>query len=162
KIGDDAGEGERRAGRGQDVDFARQPPIRTFRGKAHVHQRSRLYVLEGRRSLAAADARVLIHGKSHRHRIDGIAQGELVVFGVNFHDLAGGVSGWRGHAYADVAGKDVMPVVVELGVNINALAFFERQLRGFSAVVEDVRALVEIDVPVPASEDLDGHAVAHA
>ena len=156
-----AGEGKSRSGYGNDADFARQAAVGAGSGKAHVYERSGLYVLEGRRSLAVADAGFRIDGEAHRHGIERVTQGKFIVLGVNGDDLAIGVRGQLSHANAYVAGKNIVAVVVKLGVNINALAFFERQLRGFRAVMKDVRALVKVDGPVVAAKNMQREAVAH-
>src|SRR5438270_7707709 len=162
EIGDLDGKGEGRARSGKDIDFARQAAVGALSGEANVHQRAGFYVLEDGRGLAIADARVLIDGKAHGHGIDGVTQGKLAVLGVNFDDLAIGISRKLGHADADIAGKNIMPIIVKLGIDIDALAFFECELSGFSAVAKDVSTLVKIDGPVAAAEDVDVHFVAHA
>ena len=122
---------KRRTGHGDDADFTRQAAVGAGSGKAHVDQRSRLYVLKGRGGLAVADAGFRIDGEAHRHGIERVTQREFVVLGVNGDDLAVGVGGQLSHANAYVAGKNIVLVVVELGININALAFFEGKLGGF-------------------------------
>ena len=159
KEGDFAGKGESRSGHGDDADFARQAAIGAGCGKAHMDERSRLYVLKGRGGLAVADAGFRINGEAHRHGIERVPQREFVVLGVNGDDLAVGVCGQLSHANAYVAGKNIVLVVVKLGVNVNALAFFERQLRGFRAVMEDVRALVKVDGPAVAAKNMQREPV---
>ena len=162
KKRDFAGKSKRRSGHGNDADFARQAAVRAGRGKAHVHQRSRLHVLKGRGGLAVADAGFRIDGEAHRHGIERVTQGKFVVPGVNGDDLAVGVRGQLSHANAYVAGKNIVLVVVKLRVNVNALALFNGQLRGFPAVMEDVRALVKINGPVAAAKNMHRHLVAQA
>ncbi len=162
EISDLAGKGEVGAGRGDNADLAREAAIGPLSGKAHVHQRSRSDVFEDGGGLAVADTGVLVYGKVHRNGVDGVTQREFAVLGIDRDDLAVGVGGRRGHAYADVARKNIVPVVVELGIHVNALALFERKLGGLRAVVEDVGALVKIDGPMPAAENVHRHAVAHA
>ncbi len=162
KERDFAGKGKGRSGHGDDADFTRQAAVRAGSGKAHVDERSRLYVLKGRWGLAVADAGFLIDGEAHRHGIERVPQGKFVVLGVNGDDLAVGVRGQLSHANAYVAGKNIVLVVVELGVNVNALALFERQLRGFRAVMKDMRTLVKIDGPVATAKNVHRHFVAHA
>ena len=112
--------------------------------------------------MSGADAGFLVHGKAHRDGVDGVAHGQLVVLKIHVDDLAIGVGGRRGHAYANVAGENVVLVVVKLGIHVNALAFLERKLRGLRAIVEDVRALVKVHAPVAAAKNMHGHAVAQA
>jgi hypothetical protein len=125
-----------------------------------MHQRSRLYVLKGRGGLAVADAGFRIDGEAHRHGIERVPQREFVVLGINGDDLAVGVRGQLSHANAYVAGKNIVAVVVELRVNVNALALFKRKLGGFRAVVEDVRALVKANGPAVAAKNMQREAVA--
>src|ERR1700681_171139 len=153
---DPAGKGEGGTGRGDNVDLARQPAVGARSGKAHVHQRSGPDIFKGRGSLSVADARFRVNGKAHGNGVDGVTQGELVVLEVDGDNLAVGVCRGRGHANADVAGKNIVPIVIQLGVNVNALAFFQRQLRGFRAVMEDMRALIKVDAPAAAAEDVHG------
>jgi hypothetical protein len=80
---------------------------------------------------------------------------------VNVDNLAIGVSRRRGHANADVTGKNIMLVIVELGINVDALTLFKRKLRGLRAVMENVGALIKVNRPMPAAIDLHSQAVAH-
>ena len=131
KERDFAGKGKSRSGHGDDADFTRQAAVRAGSGKAHVDERSWLYVLKGGWGLAVADAGFLIDGEAHRHGIERVTQGKFVVLGVNGDDLAVGVRGQLSHANADVAGKNIVLVVVKLGINVNALALFDGKLGGF-------------------------------
>src|ERR1044071_472527 len=162
KEGNLAGKGKYRTGSSDDADLARQTAVGAGSGKAYVHQSPRLHVFEGSGRLAVVDTRFRIDGKTHGNGIERVTQRELVVLGIHGNDLAVGIGGGRRHADAYVAGKDIVFVVVELSVNVNALAFFERKLRGLRAVVEDVGALVKINAPVAAAENVHGHAVAQA
>src|SRR5579864_4270912 len=117
KERDFAGKGEGRSGHGDDADFTRQASVGAGSGKAHVDERSGLYVLECRGSLAVADAGFRIDGEAHRHGIERVSQSKFVVLGVNGDNLAVGVSGQLSHANAYVAGKNIVLVVIKLGVN---------------------------------------------
>jgi len=162
KERDLAGKSKRGAGRGDDADLARQAAVGTGSGKAHMHQSPRLYVFERCGCLAVADARFRIDGETYRDGIERVAQRELVVLGIHGDDLAVGIGREGRQADAYVAGKNIVLVIVELSVNVNALAFLERQLRGLRAIVEDVSALVKIDAPAAAAKNVYGHTVAQA
>src|SRR5262249_18422548 len=113
-------------------------------------------------SLAVGDARVLINAKMDRFGINGIAQRQLTMLGVNIHDLAIGIRRRHGYTDADVASKNIVLVIIQLGINVNPLTFLESKLRYLCAVMEDMGALVEIDSPLSSTINLHREAVAHA
>jgi len=109
------------ARRGRDDDFAGYAAVSAFWSKLDVYQRAGLDLLERRGSCSAADACFLVDTEVDRYGVDAVTQREFAVRCIDGHDLTIGVSRWRIDPYADIACKNVMPRVVQHGVNVNAL-----------------------------------------
>lgn len=162
KKRDPAGKGEIGSGTGKNIDLAGQAAVGIFRGKAHMDQRSGQDLVQGYGILSIADAGFIVDAEAHRNGVDHVAKHHFAMAEINVNDLPVGIGWKRDHANADIAGKNIVLVVVELGIHVNALAFFERKLRGFSAVMEDMRAFVKVYGPRVAAKDFDGKLIAHA
>src|ERR1041385_6589200 len=61
-----------------------------------------------------------------------------------------------------ISGKNVVLVIIELRIDIDALALLKGELCSLSSVAEDVCTFVKIDGPGAAAENVDLHLIAHA
>src|SRR5437899_8813237 len=81
---------------------------------------------------------------------------------VDENDLAFRIGCARCHSHSNIAGENIALVVIEHGVNVDAITLLESQLGDFCSVLEDVRPLVKQDRPLPAAKDIQSDAVANA
>src|SRR5262249_39324994 len=149
-----------RAGSSENMNLAGQAAVGTLGSKTNVHQGAGLDIFKRCRGLAVTDACVLINTEAYRNGVDGVAQRQLVMGGVDGGNLAVSIRGQWSHAHTDVAGKNIVPVIVQLRVDVHAFAFLKRELGSFRSVVEDVRTFVKIYGPLAAAKNTDRHAVA--
>src|SRR5262249_40689141 len=134
---------ERGARPGHNDDLPRLTAVGPFRGKLDANQRSRPNIGQRNPRGTLADLGILRHTETHRDRVDAVAQGQLVVRGVHLDDLALSIRGRSGNANPDVARKHIALVVIQHGVNVNAVTGLQRQLRNLGSAAEYMRTFVK-------------------
>src|SRR5262252_6770772 len=81
---------------------------------------------------------------------------------IDFNDLAFGIGRTCRQADADVAGKNVPPVVVQHRIHVDSFALLQGKLRDLSAVAEDVRPFIKENRPAASPKDSDNEVIANA
>src|SRR5436309_9414501 len=155
-----ADKSEGRAGSSNDSDFPCQPSIGPVGRELHMNQRSWPEVAQGGRPGSVNDPGVVAHAEVNGRRIDLVAKNKCLAFGIDVDDLSIGICGRGRNTQPYVARKHFMMRPIEHRIYGNPFAFFNGKLRGFSAVAEDMSALVKADLPSSTAEDGDRHMVA--